>query len=168
MDPSLLPEPALQKPRRPAYLGWLIGYLVLYGGILLALQLFAWQNLVKSGLPLTVPPTILLVSILFLGGLGIAAGIGLWLAKKWGWWLAAFYFLYAFTRAVIDLVLPASAGVDASRSWLSAALGIFLCVVVLLYLYSREILAHFHLDKFPRWISLSILLVAAALLAVVL
>jgi hypothetical protein len=167
-SPSPLPEDPVKKPKRPAYLGWLIGYLVLYGGILLALQLFAFRNLVESGVELDSSPTFILVSILFLGILGIAGGIGLWLGKKWGWWLSTFYFLYALSREANTLINPASSGLEPTRSWLSAGLGILLSIVVLLYLYSHEILVHFHLEKFPRWISLLILLVAAVIVTLLL
>lgn len=30
----------------------------------------------------------------FIGGIaGLASGLGLWLGKKWGWWLATYYYL---------------------------------------------------------------------------
>jgi hypothetical protein len=123
-NPTPPPETTLEKPKRPAYLGWLAGYLAIYGGVLLALQLFAYKNLQESGVSMDYSPLLLLVSIIFLGVLGITAGAGLWWGKKWGWWLSAFYFLYAFSRELNILVNPASAGMETTRSWLSAGLGI--------------------------------------------
>ena len=168
MDPTPAPESILEKPRRPAYLGWLAGYLVIYGAVLCLLQLIAYSNLKQSGVAFDYSPLLLFTSIISLGVLGVAAGSGLMWGKKWGWWLTTFYFLYAFCREVNTLLNPASTGLESTRSWLSAGLGVLLSVVVLLYLYSHEILVHFQLEKFPRWISLSILLVAAAILVVVL
>lgn len=45
--------------------------------------------------------------IALLGALAIGSGIGLLKGKKWGWWLASFYFLYAAVRDFNTLVLAA-------------------------------------------------------------
>jgi len=168
MEPTPPPDTTLEKSHRPAYLGWLAGYLVIYGAVLCILQLIAYNNLKESGVAFDYPPLLLLASIISLGVLGVAAGSGLWWGKKWGWWLATFYFLYAFCREVNTLLNPTSTGLESTRSWLSAGLGVLLSLVVLLYLYSHEILAHYHLEKFPRWISLLLLLVAAVILTLLL
>lgn len=168
MEPTSPPETIIKQPRRPAYLGWLAGYLVVIGGVLCAMQLIAYSNLMKSGAAFDYPPALLLASIIFPGVIGITAGSGLWWGKKWGWWLSAFYFLYALARQLNTLLDPASTGLESTRSWLGAGLGVVLSLLVLLYLYSHELLAHFHLEKFPRWVSLVILLVVAAILAVLL
>lgn len=41
---------------------------------------------------------VMIASIVFLGLLSIITAIGMWLGKRWGWWLAAFYYIYAMIR----------------------------------------------------------------------
>jgi hypothetical protein len=36
--------------------------------------------------------------------LGVAGAVGMWLGKRWGWWLALFFFAYAITRNVNVLI----------------------------------------------------------------
>ncbi len=45
------------------------------------------------------------ISILFLGILGLAGGIGMWSGKKWGWWLGAFYLTYSVARNLNALIM---------------------------------------------------------------
>ena len=37
--------------------------------------------------------------------MAFAAGVGLWIGSKWGWWLAAFYFMFNVVRHAFSLVL---------------------------------------------------------------
>lgn len=37
-------------------------------------------------------------AVTFLGVLSLATAVGMFLGKKWGWWLALFYFAYEITR----------------------------------------------------------------------
>ena len=166
-DTSPLPEETREKNRRPANLALLVGYLVFFGGILFALQLSAYKNIRESGVSMDYSPLLLLISIIFLGLLALTAGTGLWWGQKWGWWLSAFYFLHALSRQVETLFGTGLGNTGWTRSWLGVALGLLFSLVVLLYLNSREILAHFHLEQHPRWKSLLVLLIPAILLTLV-
>jgi hypothetical protein len=60
-----------------------------------------------SGYPaevLGIPAAILQGAIGFLGLLGVVGAVGMWLGKRWGWWLALFFFAYAITRNVNVLI----------------------------------------------------------------
>ncbi len=40
----------------------------------------------------------------FLALLGLGAGYGMWTAKRWGWWLGAFYLTYSVARSANALI----------------------------------------------------------------
>lgn len=166
-DTNPLPEETREKPKRTTNLALLAGYLVVYGGILFALQLSAYKNIQVSGVSIDYSPLLLLISIIFLFLLALAAGAGLWWGKKWGWWLSAFYFLHALSRQVETLFGAVLGNMEWTRSWLGATLGLLFSLVVLLYLFSQEIRAHFHLENHSRWKSLLILLIPAILVTLV-
>lgn len=163
-SPTPLPVDPIQKPKRPTYLALLAGYLAIYGGVMFVLQLLAYTNLKTTAESLGYDPLILLVAIIFSGVVSIAAGVGLWLGKKWGWWLSAFYFLYMFAQEITALFASGSLPSSGGAALLNAAIGILLSIVVVYYLFKNEQLAHFHLETFPRWKSM-LILVAAVLAA---
>jgi hypothetical protein len=53
---------------------------------------------------LGLPPALLIVAIVFIFGLGIASGIGMWKGRKWGWYLGSFYYMYSIIRNLNALV----------------------------------------------------------------
>ncbi len=78
----------------------LISILLVIGGlVLLVTQLTTFSMLSDVSSELGVSAVLLQAAFAFLGVLGVAAGIGGWFGKKWGWWLALFYFAYAAARA---------------------------------------------------------------------
>jgi hypothetical protein len=83
---------------RPAGVSLLAILLGLGGGVLLITQLMVFNKLSEASSKLGISTVVLQGGIGFLGLLGVAAGIGMWFGKKWGWWLALFYFAYAVTR----------------------------------------------------------------------
>ncbi len=89
----------------------LISILLVIGGLmLLVTQLSTFSMLSDASSELGVSAVLLQTAFAFLGLLGVAAGIGGWFGKKWGWWLAVFYFAYAATRnANVLLILQ---GID--------------------------------------------------------
>ncbi|OYP29472.1 hypothetical protein CGZ80_25070 [Rhodopirellula sp. MGV] len=45
-----------------------------------------------------IPPALLIAGVMFLAILTIASGVGMLMGTKWGWWLAAFYYVYSIFR----------------------------------------------------------------------
>ncbi|WP_051250371.1 hypothetical protein [Paenibacillus harenae] len=77
----------------------IIAILMILGGIMLIItQLSAFRVLSEISLLIGVSSLFFQVAVGFLGLLGVAGGVGMWLGKKWGWWLAIFYFAYSLTR----------------------------------------------------------------------
>ncbi|MEW6104542.1 MAG: hypothetical protein AB1630_12135, partial [bacterium] len=97
------------------------------------------------------------ISITFLGLLSFASGIGMWLGKKWGWWLGAFYCVYGVLRQVnVIIMLP---GIIAQFGepqqgieyyWIKYA-GRILCYSLLfLYFFKRNVREYFDLEEYPK------------------
>ncbi|MEW9697775.1 hypothetical protein [Paenibacillus sp. SI8] len=89
---------------RPAGVSLLAVLLAIGGVILLGTQLLAFSKLNEASTLIGVSSYFFQAAIGFLGLIGIAAAVGMWLGKKWGWWLALFYFAYAVTRNINVLI----------------------------------------------------------------
>ncbi|WP_127589033.1 hypothetical protein [Paenibacillus koleovorans] len=85
---------------RPAGVSILAVLLAIGGGLLLFTQLTALKELNEASSVLGVSAVLLQGSISLIGLSGVAAAVGMWIGKKWGWWLALFYFAYAVCRNV--------------------------------------------------------------------
>lgn len=84
----------------------LLAILLIFGGAsLLFVQLISFGKLNEASSAMGVTSYFFQGAVAFLGLLGVAAGIGTWLGKKWGWWLALFYFAYAVTRNMNVLLI---------------------------------------------------------------
>ncbi|GAA3411527.1 hypothetical protein ACFFNY_20285 [Paenibacillus hodogayensis] len=90
-------EGSYDRPVGVTLLAILLG---LWGGGLLFTQLLVFSKVSEASSQLGISNVLLQSGIGFLGLLGVVASIGMWFGKKWGWWLALFYFAYAVTRNV--------------------------------------------------------------------
>lgn len=83
----------------------IIAILMLLGGIILLItQISAFKILSEASSLLGVSSLFFQAAFGFLGLLGVAGGVGMWVGQKWGWWLAIFYFTYSLTRNLNMLV----------------------------------------------------------------
>jgi hypothetical protein len=83
---------------RPMGITLIAVLLAVGGGLSLISQLLNFSSLNGASDLLSVPIIMLQASIAFVSVTGLAAAAGLWSGKRWGWWLALFYFAYAITR----------------------------------------------------------------------
>jgi hypothetical protein len=104
-----------------------------------------------------------LPAIFQLAGLGlfsvmlIASGIGLWFAKSWGWWAAAFFYLDRTGISIIGLVLvshlsnePAVGPRGAGHYLVQYGIRILISVIILIYLFRGNVRTFFQLVHVPR------------------
>lgn len=84
--------------KRPAGITALSVLLAISGAAGLALQFASFGTINEFLSQLGVLGFILQASITLVSGLSLASGVGLWLGKRWGWWLALFYMAYAISR----------------------------------------------------------------------
>lgn len=112
-----------------------------------------------------------LALVVLLGMVHLAAGIGMWTGKRWGWWLAAFSYLYALVNDVGKVVLmpdlfatvgePTGGTAFAVVRLLASALG---GVLILGYWFGEGVLDYFDLLQMSKWKTLA-RLIGATLLA---
>jgi hypothetical protein len=80
---------------------------LLGGAAVLVIQAVQWNKLAESLESIGVSSAIGFAAILFLGVLGVGAGIGMLIGKHWGWWAGAFYLFYSVARNLnILLMIP--------------------------------------------------------------
>lgn len=83
----------------------ILSILALTGGIgMILTQIIFHSNLYDLSTDLGISSIVLFLSVLSLGLLSISSGIGMWLGKKWGWWLGTFYYVYAVLRYVNSII----------------------------------------------------------------
>ncbi len=121
----------------------------------------AFEAMIKMG----IPPVLLLVSIVFILVLMCLSGIGLWMRKKWGWFLGSFFYVYSIVRNLNALIVIPSLLSGISPAELSemthgpnfyyAKYGIRAIVHTLIYLYffKQNVCKHFDLHKNRRWVA---------------
>ncbi|NIV37019.1 MAG: hypothetical protein GWN58_48585, partial [Anaerolineae bacterium] len=93
------------KPSRPGFVTWL-AILEVLGGVFAVVVLLLGRQGVFGAVsdPLQFSQQHV-VFTLFYAAVHVAAGIGMWLGRPWGWWLAAFSFLYSLVNNVSSLLL---------------------------------------------------------------
>ena len=126
---------------------FLLGIAVLGAGSMAS----ATEELGVSGLQLA-------IGIGFLGALGIAAGVGMWMGKRWGWWLGAFYLFYSIARnanalltlpALVEQIGPPEGGVAKYQFRYGGR--IVFAALFLLYFFKANVVAWFGVDTMPAW-----------------
>ena len=84
----------------------ILAVLYILGGVaILGLQIGTSGALQEAFKEMGIATILGTLSLTFLGVLGVAAGIGMWRGKVWGWWLGAFYLTYSVARSANALFL---------------------------------------------------------------
>lgn len=148
---------------RPLGVSILAILLVIGGVILLGTQLLAFSKLNEASSLIGVSSYFFQAAIGFLGLIGISAAVGMWLGKKWGWWLALFYFAYAVTRNVNVLFSISSIadqyGVPTEQmttNYIKYGIRILWNCFLLFYLCRETASTYFKTFDVNKWKSLSI------------
>ena len=89
----------------------ILAVLHVMGGVgLLAVQVAYRRGLGDAAAELGFSQLHLLFSVVLLGVLGVVSGLGMWLGRRWGWWLAVFSYAYAVLRAGNVLLILTQVG----------------------------------------------------------
>ena len=98
------------------------------------------------------------ISILFLGILGLAGGIGMWCGKKWGWWLGAFCLMYSVARNINALImLPILAEqfgapeAGLAKYYIKHGGRIVINSLFVLYFFKSNVEAYFQVERLNAW-----------------
>ena len=148
-----------------------LSVLHILSGILLALRaLISTTRFQELQARLHATPILAIVLLAYLAVLALSSGVGMWRGKRWGWWLAAFFYMHSITRLVSYLPkIHAIAeqfelGVAGTNSlYTIAGLKILWSAVVLLYLFSVRVWTSFGLGKVKKLVAAAGLLGIAML-----
>lgn len=136
----------------------ILSILVLVGGIgIILTQIKFYANLNELSTELGISLIAFFVSVLFLIVLSIGSGIGMWLGKKWGWWLGAFYYVHAILRyvyALITAIIMNEQLKDTSRSaeyYLITYMGrIVIHALILRYYFKDNVMEYFNISSYSK------------------
>ena len=144
-----------------ALLHLLGGIFFLGAQVLLIANLQAVEDSLRS---IGVPPVLLIVGAMFLAILTIASGIGMWLGTKWGWWFAAFYYVYGIFRngsalfTVITMADQLEGGSHGPEYYMVRHGGrIVIHFLLFLYFFKGNVLKFFGLEALSKAKAVSIL-----------
>lgn len=120
------------------------------------------------------PPALFVASMLFLAGIAIASGIGMWLGRRWGWWVATFYYVYGIARAANGLftVMAIEGDWEASARgpeyyYIKFAGRILVHLLILLYFFKPNVLEYFGTTDVHRGKAIGKLVTVTAVLAAI-
>ncbi len=167
-------EPVVEPGDEPAVCPTgvaILAILHLVGGTLLfGAQLFLWfhsESLEDSLRFIGIAPAALIVSVAFLSLLTVASGIGMWMGKKWGWWLASFYYVYGVFRnaaALATIHTLADQLGDSVRGpgfyAVKHSVRILVHLLLLAYLLKGNVLHYFGLETMSKVKAIGILITA--------
>jgi hypothetical protein len=175
--PAALPsEPQWEAARRtrPTLVSILAVLHIISGaGILFILVRYS-SRLATLGGPMGASPLFLNLSILFLGALGLASGIGMWRGAEWGWWLAGLYYVYGIYRNANAVFLISSMANELAGEargpgyyYFKHTARVFTHALVLFYLFRDRVLAYFGLQQLEKARALVRLAAPVAVLIVI-
>ena len=111
-----------------------------------------------------IPPALLLLAIVFLLILACLSGVGMWMGKRWGWFLGSFYYAYSVVRNIIALAaIPGLLGALSSEELAEATHGpgyyyakhgtrVVVHALLYLYFFKSNVRAYFGFRNRRRWL----------------
>lgn len=142
---------------RPTLVGILAVLHVIGGAGTLVLVVGFGRQFGEVGSSLGASPLLTQLSMLFLGALGLASGVGMWRGAAWGWWLAGFYYLYALFRNANALLLVSGMAEQLAGEargpgyyYVRHVGRIVTHSLVLFYLFRERVLAYFGLAQIEK------------------
>lgn len=149
-----------------------IGGILLFGAqFLLFANLRAMDESLRS---FGIPPALLIIGVMFLAILAIASAVGMWTGTKWGWWLAAFYYVYSIFRngsALLTVVALADQLEGGSRGpeyyMIKYGGRVVVHLLLFLYFFKANVLEYFGMETLSKLKAVGILVgICIAILAV--
>lgn len=149
-------------PKMPALLRILAMLHLIAGGFMLVTMVQALARGVDLSAPAEIIGTstsTMFAGMVFLALLGLATGVGMFSGRPWGWWVAAFYYVYAIMRAGNGMLFTIgfwdqlAAEGDRGPDYHLRKFGVRMALhaLILVYLFSRPVIDYFGLERLSRW-----------------
>jgi hypothetical protein len=114
-------------------------------------------------------PVLVAIATASLALLGVSSGIGMWVGRKWGWWLGSFYYVYSVARNASALLTISAledelAGGTRGPEYYYVKYGgrVVVHFLILLYFFRGNVLRYFALENLPKWKAVSTLIAVCA------
>ncbi|MEM4242856.1 MAG: hypothetical protein QXM31_03075 [Candidatus Woesearchaeota archaeon] len=166
-----------KRPTLVAVLAWLE---IITGAILLLITpLVIWMLAQTPQMKETIEAIgitqgMAIFSVLFLGALCLCAGIGLWKGRRWGWWLGSFAMVYAVLRHASALLIISTLTGEMNVSEANITRHIFksigriiLYTLITAYLFRKDVLKYFRMEKVSRIKALAYIIGAGLLITLI-
>jgi hypothetical protein len=165
-SPQSVPPPPQRRPKFLTLLSLL--HMCSGMGVLVLIATTPMGGAERISSLLGYPRSMVAIAFAVVGVLDVGAGVGMWLGNRWGWWLAAIYYVHAILRSahalLVSLVPPAEWG-EPDHGWggqhLKFTGRVFINSLILLYLYGDTCARYFHMEELPVRKSLAKLVGAA-------
>ena len=148
-------------------LHWIGGALLLAGQVMLLTSLVRVSPALDA---IGIPPALLVMSIMLLAGIALASSVGMWIGTRWGWWCAAFYYVYGVARNTNALVLISDfaderGGAQSSDDYYAKFGGrVIAYLLLLLYFFKDNVLEYFEMPNLNKGKALGILILVTAVI----
>jgi hypothetical protein len=165
-DEALAELQVADSRRRLRPLGiWLLSGLHLVAGLFFSFGVFFLLRLREGGNPVLLRFWFLIPMMGIVAALGLGSGFGMWLGKRWGWWLATFYYTWGVLGVIADLGFALVAnGTGGLAPILPRELTLFVIHgLILAYLLRRKVREFFRLEAMPMYVALAPLALLATL-----
>lgn len=146
----------------------ILAVLNLLGGLaLLLMQTILWNKLGEGLQSIGISSAVGFAALVFLGVLGVSAGIGMLTGKRWGWWVGAFCLCYSVARNLNALIMIPSlveqhGAPDASvaKFYVKFAGRAIINSLLALYFFKANVVEYFRVGEIAAWKRFTILLAA--------
>ncbi|PYI51571.1 hypothetical protein [Paenibacillus flagellatus] len=141
------PEEKTEPSDRPIGVTMLAVFYALSGVSTIVIQGVWLKRFAELSELLGFPAFLLNATLLVMGMVALAAAVGMWLGKRWGWWLSLFYIGYGIVRngnALLSIPgIEEAYGVSADGATLKYAIRAAGYALVLLYFYGDAVTGYF-------------------------
>lgn len=145
---------------RPVGITLLMVLHLVMGLVLVGIQAWALSNLEDLTQRLNavgIPHLVVLASTTIISVTALVSGVGMVMGARWGWWFAAFYYLYSILRNLGALATVhgmaqqlESEGTDPAKFYGKYLGRAAVSALILLYLYRASVLRYFRLESMNR------------------
>jgi hypothetical protein len=137
----------------------ILAVLGILGGIaILVMQIFTAKHYDTAAEYSGVSAISMLVNLTILGIWGLLSGIGMWIGKKWGWWLGATYISYSVLRNANALLTISEIvaqnpdqSIDATKYYIKHIGRVIIHSFIACYYFKANVLEFFGFPTERKW-----------------